>query len=195
MGCCLNRNQKEGKEEFSKSIENIQKVKEILSNSNSAYANLKILHEEHGWRMFHSYKLNDSQTYWLTDIVKNSMFSLLCSDILSLSEESLMDNKNYISLLSDSQIRKNVITQYKNSSLIILETEIRDFILKKLTESKDEEKADWQKIKEIFQITDKLENEKQLDNISLKSLELKKDAEQMNELSYKDTKAETSKNE
>lgn len=188
--CCNSRNEKDGNENFSKSIVNIEKVKEIISNNNNAYIDLRVLHFDKGWRMYQSYTYKSKTSFWLSDIIENEMISLLCSNILSISEEALLHNKNYVFLLSNRQIRQNLIEQYiAATSILVLNEEFIDFIIErsKQTNLSKQEKDEWSNIKKIFEIEENVkikekekEREKDLEKISNFSTSSLKSASKLN---------------
>ena len=172
MGCCLERTAKDGEESFSKNEDNVRTVLSILKKNTNIYFDLKYLHDEKGWRMHHSFKEHNEENYWLSEIVGNKQDEVLTSDLLSISENALKHNNNYIYLFSNDAVRKNLIKVYENKKrILILDNDISLYINKCYKESNKTLRPDFEQLKNIFEITS---YEAELDNVSIKSTSFEK---------------------
>ncbi len=167
MGCCLARPAKDGDESFSKNAVNVTIIMEILKKNSTIYSDLKYLHDEKGWRMHHSFKDQNEVNYWLSEIVGNKQDEILTSDLLSISEDALKHNNNYIYLFSNDSVRKNLIKLYESKKKIyILDNDISIYINKCYRQADNTIKPDFEKFKSIFEIAS---YETELDKVSIKS--------------------------
>lgn len=166
MGCCLEREKSDGNQGFSEDSIHVKTLLDILKKNSNIYFDLKYLHEEKGWRMHHKFKEQNTENYWLSEIIKNKQDEVLTSDLLSISEETLKHNNNYIYLFSNDLIRKNLIKVYERKKLLILDNEISLYINKCFEKANKEIKPEYEKLREIFEINN---YETELDKVSLKS--------------------------
>jgi hypothetical protein len=79
--------------------------------SDDPYTALKAFHKN-GWRMHHSYKEGDVETYYLTTLICRESDGVLFSDLISVSQESLLHKSNYLYLFPKSHFRKALANSY-----------------------------------------------------------------------------------
>lgn len=187
----------DGDQAYSSSAEG---VKAILAafNSDDNVNELSKLYEEKNWRLHHKYKPHEGEhdSSWLSYAIAEKKENVLVSHLVTVDEESLLQNHNYKVLLSDPMIRIKLIENYKEEYVINATNEelINGFLEEEYLHSKDPSLVEqFDKLRGIFNIIHAKKADKEKEKEKEKEAEGGKDIHKVNDKIEEKSNAEKHK--
>ena len=147
----------DGDQAYSSSAEGIKAIIAAFKSDENV-KELTKLYEEKKWRLHHKYKPEGSEheSSWLSYAITEKKDNVLVSHLVTVDEESLLQNHNYKTLFSDPIIRVKIIENYKEDYVLNLTNEelIKAFLEEEHLHAKEPSQVEqFDKLRGIFNIS------------------------------------------